>query len=205
MVTLETNAKAKRGYMKVLAGLALPLLLLGPVPNALAANLCNTDLRRPVMPANGSSVSGHASLFRGNGALDVLVGAENLTPGVAYTAWIIYFDDTSQCLTAHQCGPADLTMPANNPEGVFGRMDSGVAGPDGRFVFRGTLRNFRISLGSAVHVVLFTHGPADTADNRERARQLLTPELPALGAPGLGVEPKGSPAGSVVFDITACQ
>ena len=203
MARLDTNGKTKRGAL--LAGLALPLLLVAPVPGALGAKLCDTDLRVPLIQQNGSPISGHASLFRGNGALDILIGAEHLTPGEAYTAWIIYFDDTSQCLTPHQCGAPDLTMPANNPEGVFGRMDSAVAGADGRLVFKGTLRNFRISLGSAVHLALFSHGPAETADNRERARQLLTPQAPGLGAPGLGVEQKGTLIGGAIFDITACK
>ncbi len=197
MVTVKASVKRNRCHEEnhqaasakksvLIAGLALPLLLLALAPGARGQGLCNTSLDAPLMALNGSLISGHASLFRGGGELDVLIGAENLTPGVAYTAWFIYYDDTSKCLTPHQCGPSDLTMPASNPEGVFGRMDSAVAGADGRLAFKGSMRNFRISFGSAVHVVLFSHGPADTIDNRERARQLLTPESPGLGAPGLG-------------------
>lgn len=202
---MKDHEPARAGASALLTGLALPLLLLASAPGALGEKLCATDLNLPLMPQNGSSISGHATLFRGGSELDVLIGAENLTPGVAYTAWFIYFDDTAQCLIPHQCGPSDVTMPASNPEGVFGRMDSAVAAADGRLVFKGSMRNFRISLGSAVHVVLFSHGPADTTDNRERARQLLTPESPGLGAPGLGVEQKGSLVAGVAFDITACK
>jgi hypothetical protein len=189
----------------LLTGFILPVLLLAFAPAARGEKLCNTDQSLPLMPQNGSLISGHASLFRGNRELDILIGAEHLMPGVAYTTWFIYFDDTSQCLTPHQCGGPDLTMPASNPEGVFGRMDSAVAGPDRRLVFKASLRNFRISLGSAVHVVLFSHGPAETTDNRERARQLLTPEAPGLGAPGLGVQQRGSLVAGVAFDITSCK
>jgi hypothetical protein len=85
-------------------------------------------------------------------------------------------------------------------------MDSGVAGANGQVTFKGMLRDFHVSAGSAVHVALFVHGPANTTDNRVRAQQLLTPQAPALGAPGLGV---GTQAGFLVafakFDIASCK
>ena len=65
-----------------------------------------------------------------------------------------------------------MTTPASNPEGVFGRMDAGVAGVNGRLIFKISLSSFLISAGSAVHVAIFDHGPANTTDNRARARQL---------------------------------
>jgi hypothetical protein len=141
-----------------------------------------------------------------NEGADAIIRAENLIPGAAYTAWFIYFNNTSQCLTPLECGPPDLTMPATNPTGVFGRMDSAVAGTNGQLTFKGTLRDFHVSAGSAVHIALFAHGPASTTDNRERARQLLTPEAPGLGAPGLGVGvQKGFLVGAVIFDIDSCK
>lgn len=141
-----------------------------------------------------------------NTGAHVVMQAGNLTPGVAYTVWFVYFDDTSRCLIQHQCGPADLTMPASAPEGVFGRMDGAVAGNNGELMFHGTLQDFRISAGSAVHLVLFAHGPASTTDNQERARQLLTPEAPGLGTPGLGLgTQKGFLVGSAMFDINECK
>jgi hypothetical protein len=172
----------------------------------MAADECNTDQKQPVMAENGSSVSGHGTLVVNNEGADVVIRAENLTPGVAYTAWFVYFNNTAQCLVAHQCAPADLTMPPSDPEGVFGRMDSAVAGANGQLTFKGTLRDFHVSAGSAVHVALFEHGPANTMDNRARAKQLLTPESPALGAPGLGIgAKKGFLVGATVFDIVSCK
>jgi hypothetical protein len=97
-------------------------------------------------------------------------------------------------------------MPAGNPAGVFGRMDAGVAGPNGELTFQAGLRDFEVSPGSAVHLISFTHGPVSTTDLQERARQLLTPENPVLGASGLGVgTEKGFLAGFVKFDIDSCQ
>jgi hypothetical protein len=191
-----------------LAALAalLTMSLTTSTPAAMAAGRCRTEDVRRLIPQNGSSVSGRAVLVLNNTRTDVLMHAENLTPGVAYTVWFIYFDDTSRCLIPHHCAPADLTMPASEPEGVFGRMDTAVAGDDGELTFNATLRDFQISAGSAVHLALFAHGPASTTDNQERARQLLTPEAPGLGAPGLGLgTQKGFAVGVATFDIPSCK
>jgi hypothetical protein len=85
-------------------------------------------------------------------------------------------------------------------------MDGGVAPANGRLTFNGMVRNLRVSAGSAVHIALFAHGPASTTDNRELARQLLTPQAPGLGAPGLGlVTQKGFLVAGIVFDIDSCK
>ncbi len=182
------------------------LLLATSPPKIMAADQCKADQSQPVVAQTGYGISGRGALVVNNREVDVIVRAENLTPGVAYTAWFIYFNDRSQCLTPQQCGPPDLTMPPSNPAGVFGRMDSAVADANGQLTFKGTLRDFQVSAGSAVHVALFAHGPVSTMDNQERARQLLTPEAPALGAPGLGLgTQKGFLAGAVQFDIAACK
>ena len=181
-------------------------LLAVSTPKVMAADQCKTVQVQPVGAQNGSSLSGHGMLVVNDEQVHVLVQAENLTPGTAYTAWIIYFDDTDKCLVPHHCGPPDLTAPASDPEGVFGRMDAGIAGADGRLTFKISMSSFRVSAGSAVHVAIFNHGPANTTDNRARARQLLTPEAPGLGAPGLGVgTQRGFLAGFVTFDIDSCN
>ena len=51
-------------------------------------------------------------------------------------------------------------MPAGAPEGVFGRMGSAIAGPDGELTFQATLPDFEVAEGSAAHLALFAHGPA---------------------------------------------
>jgi hypothetical protein len=85
-------------------------------------------------------------------------------------------------------------------------MDAGVADPNGELTFQATLRDFEVSQGSAVQLILFTHGPVSTTDLQERARQLLTPENPVLGAPGLGVgTQKGFLIGFIKFDIASCK
>jgi hypothetical protein len=182
------------------------LLLAASVPEIMASDECGANQSQPVLPRNGSFVSGQATLVVNDDGADVVIRAENLTPGVAYTAWFLYFGSTEQCLVPHQCGNADLTAPAANPAGVLGRMDSAVSGSNGRLTFRGTLRDFHVSAGSSVHIAVYAHGPVNSTDNQARARQLLTPESPALGAPGLGVgAAKGLLTGGAVFDIGSCS
>ena len=182
------------------------LMMAASGPDVMAADQCSTDQSQPVLPRNSSSVSGHGTLVVNNEGADVLIRAENLTPGVAYTTWFLYFDNTAQCLVPHQCGNADLSAPASNPAGVLGRLDSAVSGDNGQLTFKGTLRNFDVSAGSSVHIALYAHGPVDLTNNQARARQLLTPESPSLGAPGLGVgAPKGFLVAGVVFDIGSCK
>jgi hypothetical protein len=182
-------------------------LLAASTPNVMAADRCNsTQQIQLVAPQSGYSLSGWGLLVVNNQNVEVLVRASNLTPGNAYTAWFIYADQTAQCLVPNHCAPPDLIMPPSDPEGVFGRMDGGVAGSNGQLTFRGMLHDFQISEGSAVHIAIFDHGPANTTDGRARARQLLTPEAPGLGAPGLGVgTQKGFPAAFVIFDIASCK
>lgn len=197
----------KRGYTQVISSAVVTALLMAASGvDVMAQGQCSTDQSQPVLPRNSSSVSGHGILVVNNEGADVMVRAENLTPGVAYTTWFLYFDNTAQCLVPHQCGNADLSAPASNPAGVLGRLDSAVSGDNGQLTFRGTLRDFHVSAGSSVHIAVYAHGPVDLTNNQARARQLLTPESPSLGAPGLGVgAQKGFLVAGAVFDIGACK
>ena len=182
------------------------LLMAASGADVMAQANCSTDQSQPVLPRNGSSISGHGTLVVNNEGADVVIRAENLTPGVAYTTWFLYFDNTAQCLVPNQCGNADLSAPASNPAGVLGRLDSAVSGDNGQLTFKGTLRDFHVSAGSSVHIAVYAHGPVDLTNNLARARQLLTPESPSLGAPGLGVgAQKGFLVAGVVFEIGSCK
>lgn len=196
----------REGTATIIIAALTSLLLVTSAEEVMAADECRTDQSQLVLPRNGSSVSGHGTLVVNNEGADVAIHAKNLTPGVAYTTWFVYFDKTADCLVPNQCGTADLSMPSNNPGGVLGRMDSAVAGTNGELRFKGTLRDFRVSAGSSVHIAVYAHGAVNVIDNRERARQLLTPETPALGAPGLGVgAPNGFLVAGAVFDIESCK
>ena len=171
----------------------------------------------------GRTLSGRGKVCATPRGLFSHMRVHGLTPGHAYTVWWVYIDDPSSCagitLTpensevpfpeplnyAGSCGLADFFTPDTsgerlNPLAVFGRMDSAVASNKSRTRFSGDLRGLVSSPGSQVWLFIFGHGPADTTDGRQLARQLLTPEDPGAGAPHLGIEGHhfGYPAGVVV-------
>jgi hypothetical protein len=80
-------------------------------------------------------------------------------------------------------------------------MDGAIAGASGRLHFTGNFRDLRFSHGSMVWIIMFEHGPASTTDNRFLARQLLTPQLPVLGAPGLGAPADGNVGHGVALAV----
>ena len=162
-------------------------------------------------PHQISGIKGSAQLCidtDGNRA-SVSEWAGNLIPDHAYTTWFAYIDDPAQCGnypggTPGVCSDPDGFMPADNPAVVFGRMDGAVAGRDGRLHMTGEYRDLRFSHGSMVWIIMFEHGSISTTDNRYRSRQLLTPQLPILGSPGLGAPVDGNvghPVALAVFNI----
>jgi len=163
---------------------------------AIAREHCDLRLRAPVNDESGSGIAGKATVCAGDDGVAVRVNVEHLTPGFAYTVWFVYFDQPSACQTPNNCQPIDTL--GTNPIGVFGRFDSVVADESGEADFSNALRDFRLSSGSHVHMAIFTHGLASENDNRFRARQLLTPQRPPLGAPGLG-----APADGIVGQLAA--
>jgi hypothetical protein len=75
---------------------------------------------------------------------------------------------------------------------------------NGKEDFSGRIGGLRLSSGSQVWLLLYSHGPANMSDNRRRARQLLTPEDPPAGVPNLGnvVDGPGStPNAIAIFDL----
>jgi len=178
----------------------------GAVANARAGD-CTIDLKVSVTQLGNSGATGHASICANDEGLKVNVKAKDLVPGNAYTVWFIYFDNPAACATPG-CAPSDLTSPIPDamhpnlaPAGAFGRMDSAVADEDGEARFSAKLQDFKVSKGSLIWLAVFNHGPAST-DNQERARQLMTPETPGLGAPGLGLlVRKRFGAGIAVFNV----
>ncbi len=170
----------------------------------------------PVAQQGNSGATGHAVLCVNEDGVQASMKVSHLVSGNAYTVWFVYFDNPAACTSSgltgpgQPCGAADLTKPVPDalhpglaPPGVFGRMDSGVADEDGQARFSAKLQDFKVSKGALIWLFIFVHGPA-SADNEARARQLLTPEAPGLGAPGLGLlVRKGFGAGVAVFNIPA--
>jgi len=159
--------------------------------------------------------SGHGTLCVLADRLQSQIALANLVPGNAYTVWWTYLDDPTQCtgdatgtggasLTGGESGCELADFGGAKPLGLFGRMASGIAPRNGRLNLSGEVGGMQPSSGSEVWFWVFTHGPANYADGAALARQLLTPEDPAAGAPHLGNTidgQRGFPAATVVFAI----
>lgn len=159
-------------------------------------------------------VHGHAFLCSDAHGVRARLHAKGLEHGDAYTIWFVYWDKPSECAIPGECGPGDIFPPGQcegpldlrgfDPLGVLGRLDSAVAPHNGKETFAGRVRGLRLSSGSQVWLFIAAHGKAETSDNRARARQLLTPEDPPIGAPLLGNCVDGLrtvPAAIAVFNI----
>jgi hypothetical protein len=187
---------------------AVALLVVGAArgsaaPAALAAPAATQPgcLDTPLVTMADSGVTGTARLCIGDDGVQAHVATSNLATDNAYTAWFVYFDRPSNCKT-QPCMPPDAI--GEDPAGVLGRMDALVADSSGAGAFAGDFRGLRLSSGSQVHLPIYGHGPASTDDYRARARQLLTPEDPMLGAPGLGVpaaHPQAGPVAVAIFEV----
>jgi hypothetical protein len=205
-----TLANGRRSIRRVPAlSLMVAVAALGsaaPAAASLAAGGAPTPaqagcLDTPLTSIAESGVTGSAMVCIGDGGVRAQVATSNLATDNAYTAWFVYIDQPSKCKT-QPCTPPDAT--GEDPVAVVGRMDALVADSSGAGAFEGDFRGLRVSSGSEVHVPIYGHGPVSTDDYRARARQLLTPEDPLLGAPGLGVpaaHPNAGPVAVAIFVI----
>jgi len=148
-----------------------------------------TRLTANLVAENDSGVTGKALLCITDAGVEARIHASALTTGNAYTMWFIYFDNPSKCVTPGSCSDLDAFTPTDDPEGVFGRFDSIVAhARSATFSGHGGLH---LSSGSVVSLEIVAHG-VPSEDGKHRARQLLTPQIPVLGAPGLGTSVDGT-------------
>lgn len=184
-------------------GMALLLQLMVGTSQAADHDRDDDDCQsmRVQLTPTGSHVQGHADICFGDEGVTALLRGTSLTPGDAYTVWFSYIDRPQDCLTPG-CSPADFE--GVNPAVAFGRLDSAVAGRRGALTFSGSVRGLKVSPGSMIWLVFFSHGPASTMDARFLARQLLTPQDPGLGTPGLGTLADGkigNPVAIAFFQI----
>src|SRR5579863_1775108 len=185
------------------------LLLVGTfcLPPALRAqDDCANELSATTNAIGTSGITGDANLCVDEERVTASTHVEGLTPGDAYTVWFVVFDNPANCGkyvggSPGICKSNDATMPFASPEAVFGRMDGLIAENGGKARLAGHFRDLRLSHGAIVWLLMFGHGPASTTDNRELARQLLTPQKVALGAPGLGASGDTIQAGGVALAV----
>jgi len=182
----------------------LALLLLHPsLPVADDSSGCDDGvaLNTSLVTMKNSGVTGSAKMCITASGVHTRITAHHLTSGNPYTVWFVYFDNPQNCLSPGHCTPGDTTTPSADPEGALGRYDSIVASGS-RGTFSGHV-GLIPSSGSEVHLPIFAHGSL-SSDGHIRARQLLTPQDPSLGAPGLGTSSdgtKGSPVAVAVFKV----
>lgn len=161
-----------------------------------SADDCTQTLQAPVNALGGSGIQGAAQICIEGSTTTATMMTQGLVPANAYTIWFVYFDNPSLCGsypggTPGVCTGTDAIYPANNPVGVFGRMNGTIAEASGLARLTGRFRGLEFSHGSVIWLLMFGHGPASTTDNRFLARQLLTPQKPVLGPPGLGAPDDG--------------
>jgi hypothetical protein len=154
----------------------------------MSAQAGDTCIDEGVAPLANTGIQGSARVCVNDTRVRADMLTEHLTTGDVYTVWFVYFDDPATC-AASPCVGADAL--GDDPAAVFSRMDGVVAQPSGAAQFAADLRDFRLSHGSVVWLLMFGHGQANQTDNRARARQLLTPQSPMLGAPAAGAAADG--------------
>jgi hypothetical protein len=167
---------------------------------AVAADTAAMCMAAPIDLLAKEPLTGDAFLCADADGVSAQIRVAHLTPGNVYTAWFSYVDQRASCTTV-PCDDPDFL--GDNPPGVNARMDGVIADETGKAKFVGDFPGFRLSNGSEVQLVIFTHGKA--ADNGlARARQLLTPQDPGLGSPMGGAKAdgvKGSGVAIFNFDI----
>jgi hypothetical protein len=193
--------------------LVLSLELFSFLPDAVAGDDHGCK-KESIVALGDTPIQGDAFLCIDATGVRARLHAKGLEYGDAYTIWFFYIDDPSQCATPGQCAPGDAAPPGQcegpldlrgfNPVEVIGRLDSAVAPHSGKVTFAGRVGGLRLSSGSQVLLFIAGHGRANASDNLARARQLLAPEDPALGAPQLGNCVDGArsvSAGIAIFTI----
>lgn len=182
-------------------GRSVVLVTLGMITMLGTANAANRwdCTTQDVMPAVDAGAGGASALCLKSGIIKANMEVTGLAPSNAYTVWWVYFDDPAACVTPFECGMPDFE--GADPQAVFGRMDSGIAGNRGKLRFSGRFRGMVPSADSQIWLLIFGHGPADYSDGRHLSRQLLTPEDPLAGAPHLGIvgQANGYPVALSVF------
>ncbi len=126
----------------------------------------NSKASADVTGAINSDVEGSATLHRNNNGVTVNVKTSGLTPGYAYTLWIIPFNEPVGVCASTGCTPDDLFdahgdviygtghVVGGNGKGNFSaHLNEGDTG-------RVTEYGLTDAQGAEIHVVIRCHGPA---------------------------------------------
>ena len=138
------------------------------------ANKSTVDVINPIL----GEVTGTSTLHRTNNGITVNYKTTGLTPGYAYTLWIVIWNSPENCATPNQCNDGDFTI-ADQVEVEVLYGGGHVVGNNGKGNFSARLNEDDVSgsindlfglppagglqsgntLGAEVHFVLRSHGP----------------------------------------------
>jgi hypothetical protein len=73
----------------------------------------------PVVRFADNATVGSATLMRTPHGVSFRFSTSDLTPGHAYTLWIVIFNEPGNCSVPHQCAPSDLGNDAAKPDMMY--------------------------------------------------------------------------------------
>ncbi len=129
----------------------------------------NWHAQQAALGNTGPVAGAYARLVRDDNGVSYLFRSRNMTPGNAYTLWVVVVDNPSACDPAG-CTPTDILLnPATESQVLYGT--GVVAGPTGESNLTGSLsegplagwfpgRALTDSHGAEIHLVVNDHGQA---------------------------------------------
>ena len=134
------------------------------------------DAGQPVVALSDFSVVGSSKLVRTAAGVSYNLTTTGLTPGHAYTLWIVIFNETAGCAAVSPtfCGPDDVVNDDARPDMMYAAGH--VVGASGKATFAGHRKAGDASgsvnapvgmpayalynpLGAEIHFVVHDHGP----------------------------------------------
>lgn len=91
----------------------------------------------PVVRFSDGAQVGTSRLVRTPNGVNFTLSTSDLTPGHAYTLWIMTFNLPGSCAVANQCAEADIGNPAAKPDMMYAA--GSLVGGSGRATFAGRL------------------------------------------------------------------
>jgi hypothetical protein len=162
----------RRHVTLVLTVIAVMFAVVAPAGAAGAEKQTSTVGWHAQQAVNGKSgqVSGaSASIVRNDNGISYRISTTGLTPGNAYTLWLVVVNNPSACLATPCAAPEIINNPATDSQVRFAAGHLAGASGSGTFaghVSEGPLsgwlsgRSLEDARGAEIHLVVNDHGPA---------------------------------------------
>ncbi|HUG94029.1 MAG TPA: hypothetical protein VML55_24575 [Planctomycetaceae bacterium] len=99
--------------------LGLEAAPVGPSDAALSSKQGSVVADAPVVGFADGAVVGSARLVRTPNGVNFTLSTSALTPGHAYTLWIVIFNEPGSCSVPNQCAPGDIGSDAAKPDMMY--------------------------------------------------------------------------------------